>query len=375
VNEPSDAEDAYAMALASFGVSPGRLRTLLRGFTPAEAWQALAAGRHPGDADAALRSKATEDALVRAFRARAGSPVEVKILGGRGYPRFLAADPDPPAVLFVLGELDGLENRPRVAVVGTRSATPTGLGIAEEVGASLSSAGVSVVSGLARGIDSAAHLGSLRTGGAPAIAVLGTALDATAPPAQLSLRREVAASGVVLSELPPGVAGARWWFAVRNRVMAALAHVVVVVEAHATGGALHTVRAARRRGVPVAAVPGSVRSPASAGANALLVEGASPVRHADDVLDLLGAVVAGLSGVAWPRRADDATRARGRTPDPRLSAEELAVRRALDQDPVSLDVVVLRTGMPLGEVALALERLADAGQAVEAHGWWARPHR
>jgi predicted Rossmann fold nucleotide-binding protein DprA/Smf involved in DNA uptake len=155
--------------------------------------------------------------------------------------------------------------------------------------------------------------------------------------------------------------------------------VVVVVECHDRGGALHTVSAARARGRVVAAYPGSVRSPASAGANALLVRGARAVRHAGDVLDLL-AEVTGLD----PRGAPGCKGWRprfGTTPGPVAGGRHVAsrtasrVRRALDLDPVGLDVVVSRAGLPVGEVALALEQLADAGLACGEHGWWSLPRR
>jgi DNA processing protein len=185
----------------------------------------------------------------------------------------------------------------------------------------------------------------------------------------------VAERGAVLSEQAPGSRGARWRFAVRNRIMAALAHVVVVVECHAEGGALHTVRAARRRGVPLAAVPGSPHSAASAGTNALLVDGARCVRGGADVLDLVAEITghrlrprslpAGEPGVAPdPVAGDHQTRA--------LEASAARVLRLLGPDPLDLARLVERAGQPLGFVALALEQLADRGLAVAERGWWRR---
>ena len=160
-------------------------------------------------------------------------------------------------MLFATGDVTVLEGRPRVAVVGTRSATPYGLGVAAELGRGLAVAGVVVVSGVALGIDSAAHAGALGVDdGGPTVGVLGPRFDADDDPRPTALRDALGARGAVLSEIPPGVHSARWWFAVRNRVMAALAHVVVVVECHHSGGSLHTVSAALARGVTVGGRPG-----------------------------------------------------------------------------------------------------------------------
>jgi DNA processing protein len=374
---PLSADDAiYASALASLGVSPGRLRRILADRTPTEAWEAIAAGDHPADAEGRLRPMATAGALGRAARC-ADPAITVWVHGRPGYPEDLAGDIEPPAVLFARGRPDACRTRPRVAVVGTRSATPSGRAFAEELGRSLADSGVVVVSGLARGIDAAAHRGALASPRAvPPLGVLGTAIDAAIARDQAALRDEVAARGLLLSELPPGVAGARWWFAVRNRVMAALAQVVVVVECHTNGGALHTVVAAKRRGTPVAAVPGSVRSPAAAGSNALLVQGAAAVRDAGDVLGLLMEAHASLPGIPPSGQRPGGTartpsRPRRRVPSP-LAAR---VRRALDHEPVTLDAVVGRCGLPIGEVALALEQLSDAGMAISTHGWWSLPDR
>ncbi len=262
-------------------------------------------------------------------------------------------------------------------MVGTRSATPYGLGMASELGRDLARAGVVVVSGLALGVDSAAHAGALGLdGAAPTVGVLGTPLDASATPSQMALRDAIAVRGAVLSEIPPGVHSARWWFAVRNRVMAALAHVVVVVECHQRGGSLHTVAAALARGVTVMAVPGSVRSSASAGTNRLLVDGAVPVRDVDDVLTAVELAVVVRPDITPPRRGrGDGASVPPVGPRPTLGTVSGRVCQALDHDPATLEVVVRRSGLPLGDVALALEQLAQAGLAVGEQGWWSRPRR
>jgi len=368
-------EERHGAALAALGSSPATLRRFLDGYTPVAAWEAIAAGRHRADPDRRYRHKATSDTLDAVAALCARTDIAVRVLGCPGYPGALAADHQAPAVLFVRGDVDVLEGRPRVALVGTRAATPYGLGVAAELGRDLASAGVVVVSGLARGIDAAAHAGVLGAeAGAPPVGVVGTSLDTPAQGARATLHAAVAARGALLSEVPPGGPSARWWFAVRNRVMAALAHVVVVVECHHRGGSLHTVDAAEQRGVTVAAVPGSVRSPASAGSNRLIADGAVLVRDAQDVLTAIELAIASDSGIAPPgRRGAHGRRVAGAAARPALSAVARRVRRAIDHDPATLESIVKRCGLAIGEVSLALEQLAEAGLAVGVLGWWSRP--
>jgi DNA processing protein len=369
-------DELYGAGLAALGASPGMLRKFLDGYDAAEAWEAIARGRHRADPDRRYRTKAVPRTLAAVATSCVQAGVSVMILGRPGYPPALADDRQAPAVLFGMGEVASLERKPRVAVVGTRSATAYGLGVASELGRDLARSGVVVVSGGALGIDSAAHSGALGVDdGAATVAVLGTALDAATTRSQSALRDALGCRGAMLSEIPPGVHSAPWWFAVRNRVMAALAHVVVVVECHHRGGSLHTVAAALARGVIVTAVPGSVRSPASAGTNRLLVEGAAPVRDVDDVLTAVDLAIVTRSDITPPRRPPVIHCRPGTGPPPPLRAMASRVREALDQDPATLDVVVSRSGLSLGEVSLALEELSDAGLAVGEKGWWSLPRR
>jgi DNA processing protein len=366
-------DERYGAALASLGAGPGTLRKFLTDYSAAEAWDAIALGCHRADPERRYRAKAVPHAVDLVAAACARSGVAVMVLGDPGYPPSLAEDREAPAVLFSTGDVSVLEGRPRVAVVGTRSATPYGLGVAAELGRGLAGAGVVVVSGAALGVDAAAQVAALGVEGAPVVGVLGTALDAPATRRHMALRDAIRCGGAVLSEIPPGAHSARWWFAVRNRVIAALAHVVVVVECHHRGGSLHTVAAALARGVTVTAVPGSVRSPASAGTNRLLVEGAVPVRDVDDVLTAVELAVAGRPGITPPGRPRQSSGQPGReravrSPGPGATR----VRHALDHDPASLETIVRRSGLPVGEVSLALEQLTEAGLAGGAQGWWWR---
>ena len=257
------------------------------------AWAEVTAG-HADDPGGEWRRAARGVDVAATWARHRRHGVAVLVLGADDYPAALAGDPEAPAVLFALGQPAAVDRSPRVAVVGTRSATRYGLAMAARLGADLASAGVVVVSGLALGIDGAAHEGATSGWaaapghGAPPVGVVATGLDAPYPPGNARLWERVARAGAIVSETPVGVPVPRWRFPQRNRIMAALADVVVVVECHPRGGALHTVRAAMARGLTVGAVPGSVRSPASAGTNDLLADGAFVVRDAADVLVAVG---------------------------------------------------------------------------------------
>jgi len=379
MSAPVHSEDdrSYAAVLAGLGASPATLRRFLDGHGARAAWTALARGEHPVDPTGRYRDaarRARPDDMALACR-RAG--VEVAVLGAPTYPRSLATDRDPPGVLFWRGDLGAMDRCPRVAVVGTRAASPRGRDIATAMGAGLARAGAVVVSGLARGIDCAAHRGALLDDAdVPVVAVLGTGIDAPMDPQRAALRDAAVRRGVVASEIPPGAARARWWFAVRNRVMAALADVVVVIECHDRGGSLHTVAAARRRGVTVAAVAGGAESSCSMGTNRLIADGAVPVRDAADVLDVVSARGGGAASTSpdRSRRAvagtDDDARCR-----PHFDADEAALWQALGDEAVTLETVVRRSGLSIATASAAFERLAVDGLVRDDGGWWRRAPR
>ena len=205
------------------------------------------------------------------------------------YPPGLRALDAPPAVLYVAGGLervvDLLFGDP-VAIVGSRKASPYGLDVARALGRGLAASGLTVVSGMALGIDSAAHAGALEAG-RPTVAVLPRSADRPYPPGKRALHRRIVAGGAAVSELGPGTDVWRWMFPARNRIIAALAAMTVVVEAGERSGALVTARLARGLGRPVGAVPGRVTQPQAAGSNGLLAAGACVVRGPQDVLDHL----------------------------------------------------------------------------------------
>jgi DNA processing protein len=207
------------------------------------------------------------------------------------YPPALAQLRDAPAVLHVAGALDRLArltagDEPSVAIVGTRRATRDGLEVARALGRDLALAGVPVVSGMALGVDAAAQRGAVDAGGL-SVAVLAGGADIPYPRRERDLHAAVTRTGLVVSEAPPGGRAWKWAFPARNRIIAALADLTVVVEAAQRSGSLITAELALKLGREVAAVPGLVTSPVSAGTNSLLKDGATLVRDAQDVLDLL----------------------------------------------------------------------------------------
>jgi DNA processing protein len=235
---------------------------------------------------------------------------------------------------------------------------------------------VAVVSGLALGIDGAAHAGALAADAAPPVAVVATGLDVVYPRRHASLWRRVAAQGAILSEYPLGTRAQAWRFPARNRIVAALADVVVVVESHVRGGSLYTVDEAERRDRPVLAVPGPIRSAASRGTNDLLADGRPPVRDVADVLLELGAVL--------PEVADDSTTSTSSSAAADAGAgaalstigdDERAVLDALGWEPATLEQVAVRTGLGLGTLSTSLHRLRDLGRLVEQGGWYERVAR
>jgi DNA processing protein len=275
------------------------------------------------------------------------------------YPACFVDDPAPPVVLFHRGPLDRCAGA-RVAIVGTRTCTRYGREVADELGEALSVAGVAVVSGLALGIDAAAHEGALR-GPTPPVAVVGSGLDRPYPAANRGLWGRVADHGCVLSESPLGEPPRAWRFPQRNRLIAALADVVVVVESHVRGGSLITADEAQRRGRTVLAVPGAVRSAASAGTNALLADGCAPVCGPEDVL-----VALGLSPGA--RRP-----ARERRPPPDPAGR--AVLDALGWQPASLDQLTARCPLGLAALVGCLDTLERTGWIARRGAWYERVAR
>ncbi|MBV6522723.1 MAG: hypothetical protein MNPFHGCM_02873 [Gemmatimonadaceae bacterium] len=267
-----------------------------------------------------------------------------------GYPSALLDLEDPPPFLFSLGCVSHLE-MPMVAIVGTREATGYGERIASRFAASLADAGIAVVSGLARGIDTAAHRGVLARSGAT-VAVLPSGVDLPCPPRHRTIHAEIVARGLVVSEHECGSTPRRGSFPRRNRLIAALGAATIVVEAGHRSGAQLTASLAIGIGRPVGAVPGAIDSPASVGTNALIRDGATPVVCVEDILALIGAPVVRSS--AQPATSP--------APQP-MVADEIGTRlwNRLRRESASLDVLVTEFATSPREILQALTKLEVAG--------------
>ncbi|MGB7217705.1 MAG: DNA-processing protein DprA [Vicinamibacterales bacterium] len=234
------------------------------------------------DGTPAVRSRLQARAIAAIRRAQETGMTPVT-WSDAAYPAALAAIADPPFVLWTRGVTQVLD-RPAVAMVGSRAASPYGLMVAERLASDLAARGVVVVSGLARGVDSAAHRGALAAKGIT-VAVLGSGLDVIYPPEHAALARELTQTGLLLSELVPRTPPLKPFFPLRNRIISGLSRAVVVIEAGEKSGSLITARCALEQGRDVLAVPGNVLSGRSRGAHALLRDGAKIVESADDILE------------------------------------------------------------------------------------------
>ncbi len=344
-------------------VTPARLRLLLDEFDgPLGALTAVRAGRAAEALARGVRRDPAEDAsLALRWRDVVDPDAIARQLTRRGtrvwregtvdYP-IRDELSDRPPVLLAEGAEPQVLRRPRVAVVGTRAATPHGLADARELGAFLAGAGVTVVSGMAIGIDGAVHEGALGAGGA-AVGVVATGLDVEYPRRHVALYDRVRHAGLVLGETGFGVRPAAPRFPVRNRIIAALADVVVVVEATVRGGARITAQYGLDYGRLVMAVPGSRRNAAAGGTNELIADGAHPLVDWSDVLLALGMT-------PGARRGSEARPAPG--------ADGTALLRALGGEAATPDQLAGRTGMTPERVALAIVELERAGWTERAHG-------
>jgi len=398
-----DDERRSAIAIASLPLmTPGRLRVLLGTRSPSTVVRWLQTGEWRDEAPPAVQSllySKRESTDLRALHhvwheglrlqhCKANdvtddvpdyvpdtddpSGMQVYQLGQEGYPPELAVDPSAPALVFVRGSLDCLHAR-RVGIIGSRHATAYGRSMAAMLGRSLSKNGVSVISGLARGIDGSAHRGVLdvlrespsrdisEMCGRP-VGVVASGLDVIYPPEHSALWDHVAVQGLLLGESPPGTVPAPFRFPLRNRIIAALSEVLVVVESKLDGGSMITVRHALRRGITVMAVPGATSTRASEGTNLLLRDGALVALTPDDVLMAL----------------DLDTRRQVPYADirPLPGGVDAEVLNLFGSQPLTLDDVVERRGdqsmTSLGEVAISLGRLEALGWVMCTAGWFER---
>jgi len=341
------------------GLGPATLQRMLRQFGLPQA--ALARKRAELGAFttpavlAALDSEAVAHAVEQAL-AWASQPGHAVItLADDTYPRLLLEIPDPPALLYARGRTE-LLSRTALAIVGSRNATQQGEANAEALAKALSNAGLTIVSGLALGIDAAAHRGGL-AGAGSTIAVLGTGIDVVYPSRNAALAAEIAERGVLISEFPLGAAPAAQNFPRRNRLISGLAQGCLVVEAALASGSLITARAAAEQGREVFAIPGSIHSPLAKGCHALIKSGAKLVESAEDVL-------AELSGFR-PSGYASTTASTAKAPPAAADAGLLA---HMGHDPVDVDSLCARAGMSAEQVSSELLRLELDGRVAALPG-------
>jgi DNA processing protein len=332
-SSPDAVRDALALSLLR-GIGPSRFRELTeRHGSSTDALDALGRSR------AVANARHSADRVLEDARRRGIEPLP---LDDAAYPPGLRDLPDPPAVLWTMGDR-GLLARPLVSMVGTRRCTAYGDRVARELAAALSRAGVTVVSGMALGIDAAAHLAALDHEGR-SVAVLGTGADVPYPAGHRALHARLAREGLVISEALPGSVAKPGVFPRRNRIIAALAPTLIVVEAGAASGALITARVALDLGRTVAAVPGPIDQPQSAGSNELLRDGGVVVAAIADALALVGATPA-VRGAPPP---DD--------------GDALVVWRALGQGALDIDALCAASRLPAARCLQAVTMLELDGR-------------
>lgn len=332
-------------------LTPVRTRKLLARFDPPETALsadplriAEALSIDPTEA-ARVRDPLTIPDLARAIENVRDSAIT---LGEAAYPPLLAAIADPPLAIFVRGDRSLLGRVP-VAVVGARRATPYGENVARHLARGLATLGAAVISGMARGIDAAAHRAALDTPGAT-IAVLGTGIDVAYPPENRRLRDRIAEEGLLVTELPPGTPPRREQFPIRNRIIAGLSLGVIVVEAGARSGSLITARLASEGGREVCAVPGSIFSEVSEGAHRLIQDGAKLVHRLEDVL------------VEIPPLAELARNVVRAALPPALDRELQSVLALFSvEEPVGIDMAAEKLGVRVEQMAPALLELELRG--------------
>jgi len=359
----SDAQWICAAALAALPMqTPRRLRRLIDLGQPRDVWTMLQSGHRPlaGIGDDVWRTWSGASSLLpQEMMSRcAQAGITVVTRHDVEFPSVLMMDPDAPAVLFVQGHLGVLANR-RVGMIGTRGATRFGRHFARTLGRDLASESVCVVSGLARGIDVESHVGALEASGKQAsspAAVVASGLDIVYPPEHEKIWKEIGHRGVLITEAPPGTPPEAYRFPMRNRIIAALSEVLVVVESRYTGGSMITVREAMKRDVTVMAVPGAPGLGTNEGTNELLRDGCGPVTCAQDVLMALG--LDHRRAVQWI--------------DPRLRPEpkEYALLVLMGRRPVTLDELALLSGHAVVATAVTLGRLEAKGWVCQSDGWW-----
>jgi len=359
----ADALAAWVRLTSVPGIGGEHQRHLLKAFGLPEA--VFAAGAPAvrsviGDELAGRLASHDAGAGIAAALAWAAEPGNrIVTLADAAYPRALLDTADPPVLLYVKGRAELLD-RPAFAIVGSRNATKQGEANAEAFAAALAAAGLTVVSGLALGIDAAAHRGALGAGagGGSTIAFIGTGADRIYPARNQALTRQIAERGCLVSEFPLGMAPLPGNFPRRNRLIAGIGLGCLVVEAAEKSGSLITARLAAEAGREVFAIPGSIHSPLSKGCHALIRQGAKLVERAEDILEELKWHTQPLAAAAGPAL-------RGR---PAADDGAATVLEHLDEAPVSLDALAARSGLTPGDLLAMLLPLELEGRVAQLPG-------
>ncbi len=305
------------------------------------------------DVAAEISKGIADDAIAPALAWLEDSNNHVVTLADSDYPQALLNIPDPPLLLYVKGRLD-LLNRSALAIVGSRSATPQGISNAEAFARSLSDAGLCIISGLAHGIDAAAHRGALRGQGS-SVAIVGTGLDKVYPAANRDLAHALAQQGALVSEFPPGTPPLAANFPRRNRLISGMSAGCLVVEASLQSGSLITARLALEQGRDVFAIPGSIHAPQSKGCHALLKQGAKLVETAQDILEELSGLLAAPARNPAAQGTD-------------IQDPGFALFDHLGFDPVDLDTLSARCGLTIAELSAMLLTLELEGRVCTLPG-------
>lgn len=338
----------------------------------ATTWRAM--GLDP--AQCARLAAPDRDLLARGLAWRAASPAHhLLAIHDPAYPELLRATAQPPVALFVAGD-PMLLWRPAVAIVGSRAPSPGGRDTARAFARALAARGLAVASGLAAGIDAAAHAGALDAGGTT-FAVLGSGIDVPYPRSCRDLHARIAAAGAVASELPPGTPARPEQFPSRNRIVAGLSLGTLVVEAARRSGALITARLAADAGREVMAVPGSIHNPKARGCHRLLRDGAALVESPEEVAALLAPLAGGLADALRARIGApiDAPCAAAGDPGESVWPEGSDYNRlwqALGHDPTGMDQLVERTGLTAAGVSATLLLMELDGRVAVKHGRYSR---
>jgi len=339
------------------GIGAVRLQGLVQHFGSVEnAWKAeaealLRAGLSPRIVERLLQVRQGTD-LERLWERIQAQGIQMLTWEDESYPPRLREIEQPPPVLYLRGELLE-EDFWAVAIVGTRRVTPYGRQVAEEVAAVLAANGVTVVSGLARGVDAVAHSAALKAGGR-SLAVFGCGVDRIYPPEHRALAEQIMARGALISDYAPGTPPESANFPPRNRIISGLSVATIVIEAGETSGALITAEFAAEQGREVFAVPGSILAPQSKGTNRLIANGARPLLDARDVLDVLH-----LSHVSQHQAARKALP---------MDATESQIVTVMSEEPLHVDEIRARCGLPIEKVTAALVLMELKGMVRQVGG-------